>query len=243
MEKSSYYLSKHTFICLADNHYVFLDLRSDEYLCLGREHTDAMKGLLSGQQVVDESSADIRLQGTGNSGASVVVQALLKKGLLVENDAYGKPPTPARVAVPSASTMKDFDKPRPRIGPAHVWNFFAAAAAASANLRWGSIERTVRSVAARKSTHATAATAVDIGASSTLFTIFHTLRPYYPRKYLCLFDSLALLHFLARYNTFPQWVYGVRLEPFAAHCWVQAGDSVVNDIIDNVRDYTPIMSV
>lgn len=58
-----------------------------------------------------------------------------------------------------------------------------------------------------------------------------------------MFDSLALLHFLARYRQFPRWVYGVKLKPFRAHCWVQAGDVVVNDIVDNVRGYTPIMSV
>jgi hypothetical protein len=243
MEKSSYYLSKHTCFCLADNHYVFLDLRSDQYLCLGRKHTDAMKVLLNGDQSVDIRSTEIRLHGTGDFDGSATIQALLKKGLLVENDAYGKPPIRARITAPSTSTMEGIHKPRPRIGLAHVLNFFAAAATASKNLRWESIERTVRTVENRKSTHTTAAASLDIDAISDLFEIFHTLRPYYPRKYLCLFDSLALLHFLARYGVFPQWVYGVKVEPFAAHCWVQAGDAVVNDIIDNVRDYTPIMSI
>jgi hypothetical protein len=242
MEGPSYYLSKHTFFCLADNHYVFLDLREDEYLCLGRKHTDAIKGLLV-HHAVDMRSAGIRLHNPRDLDASSAVQALLKKGLLVENDAHGKLPTPARVATPSSSIMEDFDNQQPRITPAHVWNFFSAAAIASAELRLGSIQRTVWKIAARKSTHATTVTAVDSGAISDLFQIFRTLRPYYPRKHLCLFDSLALLHFLSRYSEFPHWVYGVKLEPFYAHCWVQAGDVVVNDIVDNVRAYTPIMSV
>jgi hypothetical protein len=243
MEKSSYYLSRHTFFCLADNHYVFLDLQSDEYLCLGRKHTDALRVLLKGDRSGDMRATHICLHDTGDLDASAAIQALLKKGLIVENDAYGKSPIPARVAAPSTSTMDGIYKPKPRISLAHIWRFFAAAATADKNLRWESIERTVRTVEHRKSTHTTAADSIDISTISDLFEIFHTLRPYYPRKYLCLFDSLALLHFLARYRVFPQWVYGVRLEPFAAHCWVQAGDAVVNDIIDNVRDYTPIMSI
>jgi hypothetical protein len=242
MEKSYYYLSEHTFFCLADNHYVFLDLRSDEYLCLGRKHTDAMKDLLSGGQPVDMYSTK-RHHDTGDLDASAAIQALLEKGLLVENDAHGKLLRPVHVATPSASMIEEFDNPRPRIGLAHVWNFFSAAAIASVDLRSRSIERTVWKVGVRRSTRTTTIYAMDSGTISNLFQIFRTLRPYYPRKYLCLFDSLALLHFLARYEVFPQWVYGVKLEPFAAHCWVQAEGFVVNDIIDRVREYTPIMSV
>ena len=31
--------------------------------------------------------------------------------------------------------------------------------------------------------------------------------------------------------------------PFSAHCWVQQGDVVLNDTIENVRPFTPIMAV
>lgn len=240
MEKSSYYLSKHAFCCLADNHYVFLDLRSDEYLCLGRMHTDAVKSLLNGCQVINEHPVGIQFQGDGGPDRSAVVEALLQKGLLVKDVAKGKLPAPPSVNAPAVSLMEGVDMSRPGINPAHVWNFFTASATASKNLRWGSIEHTVRTVEDRNSGHIMA---VDISLITGLFAIFQTLRLYYPRPYLCMFDSLALLHFLARYGIFPQWVYGVKLEPFAAHCWVQAGDLLINDVIDNVRDYTPIMSV
>jgi hypothetical protein len=242
VKKSFYYMSNHTFFCLADGHYVFLDLRSDEYLCLGRKHTNAMKALLNQDKSIDILPAEICLR-EGESDCSVVVQALLKRGLLVKDSEYHKSPERARIAAPSTSIMEEIHKSRPRVGLAHALNFFAAAATASKNLRCESIERTVRGVEARKLAHATAAASPDMGTIGNLFHMFHILRPYYPRRYLCLFDSLALLHFLARYRMFPNWVYGVKLEPFAAHCWVQAGDKVVNDIIDNVRDYTPIMSI
>lgn len=243
MRKSSFYLSKHVFLCLADNRYVFLDLRGDEYLCLGREHTDAMTDLLKEHQDVGARPIEGLSQGTEVPGSRPVVEALMKKGLLIESAASGKLPTPTRITRPLSSTMERVDKQRPRIGPLDAWNFLTGATFASAQLRWGSIENTVRAVAARKSTRVAAAAADDIGTICGLFEVFHTLRPYYPRPYLCLFDSLAFLHFLARYDAFPQWVYGVKLEPFAAHCWVQAGTSVINDTIDNVRDYTPIMAV
>jgi len=243
MVRSSFYLSKEVFFCLADNRYVFLDLRSDEYLCLGRKHTDAMKCLLRDHQITGGGSIEGLAQGIEDLDSRPVLEALLNRRLLVESDVNGKLPTPTHFPVPSASTMERVDEPRPRIGPLHVCNFFAGAAAASAQLRWGSIEHTVGTVAARRSTRTAITATDDVRAIRSLFEVFNRLRPYYPRPYLCLFDSLALLYFLARYDAFPQWVYGVKLEPFAAHCWVQAGSSVINDIIDNVRDYTPIMIV
>jgi hypothetical protein len=63
------------------------------------------------------------------------------------------------------------------------------------------------------------------------------------RKHVCLYDSLALVEFLAHYRLFPQWVFGVMAEPFAAHCWVQQDDRVLNDSVDYVRGFTPIMVV
>jgi hypothetical protein len=36
-------------------------------------------------------------------------------------------------------------------------------------------------------------------------------------------------------------VMGVSGRPFAAHCWVQVGDRVVNDTLDHVILFTPIL--
>ncbi len=59
----------------------------------------------------------------------------------------------------------------------------------------------------------------------------------------CLHDSLTLLRFLAAERHYPWWVIGVRTRPFAAHSWVQAGSTVLNDLHENVRGYTPILFV
>lgn len=56
----------------------------------------------------------------------------------------------------------------------------------------------------------------------------------------CLPRSLALLDFLARRRCPAQLVFGVRTHPFEAHCWVQAGNVVLNDTLSRIRWYTPI---
>lgn len=56
----------------------------------------------------------------------------------------------------------------------------------------------------------------------------------------CLTRSIALIDHLSRHGHYPDLVIGVRTGAFSAHCWVQAGTSVLNDAVDRVRLFTPI---
>lgn len=69
---------------------------------------------------------------------------------------------------------------------------------------------------------------------------FRRVRPYVPLSPVCLLDSLALLRFLARRGLRADLVFGVTGAPFSAHCWLQAGDTILNDTLGNVESYTPI---
>nr|WP_263010236.1 lasso peptide biosynthesis B2 protein [Stenotrophomonas maltophilia] len=69
---------------------------------------------------------------------------------------------------------------------------------------------------------------------------FRRARPYVPTETVCLLDSIALVRFLARRGLYAQLVFGVTDDPFSAHCWVQAGDLVLNDTVGDVSAHTPI---
>lgn len=75
----------------------------------------------------------------------------------------------------------------------------------------------------------------------SLVSCFLALRPFYPRDYNCLFDSLALSRFLRERGASGDWVFGVRGAPFAAHCWVEIEGAPVNDDPDFVAPYVPIL--
>lgn len=57
----------------------------------------------------------------------------------------------------------------------------------------------------------------------------------------CLPRSIALAGLLARYGCRCEVVLGVKLRPFAAHCWVQAGQVVLNESVEEAARYTPIL--
>jgi len=59
----------------------------------------------------------------------------------------------------------------------------------------------------------------------------------------CLPRSIALALCLAGRGVRSHVVLGVKLAPFGAHCWVQIGDEVLNDSVEEVLRYRPILIV
>jgi len=59
----------------------------------------------------------------------------------------------------------------------------------------------------------------------------------------CLARSLAATRRLTVLGVPAELVIGVRLRPFAAHSWAQVKHFLVNDHIDTVRTYTPILAI
>jgi hypothetical protein len=57
----------------------------------------------------------------------------------------------------------------------------------------------------------------------------------------CLRDSIALLRFLIRRGVAAELVIGVKLYPFAAHCWVQQGPLILNDNLGGAAGFAPIL--
>jgi len=57
----------------------------------------------------------------------------------------------------------------------------------------------------------------------------------------CLSRSIAIALVLAGHGVRSTVVIGVRRSPFGAHCWVQAGSAVLNDTLDEVQRFTPLL--
>lgn len=65
----------------------------------------------------------------------------------------------------------------------------------------------------------------------------------FPFKGACLPASLALARGLAAVGAPYTLVVGVKLGPFAAHCWIEDDGAVLNDDLETVRQFTPIRVV
>jgi hypothetical protein len=64
-----------------------------------------------------------------------------------------------------------------------------------------------------------------------------------PARSRCLPDSLALFDFLTARKLRARLVFGIRREPFAAHCWVQTELALLNERADIAAGFQPIFIV
>ena len=51
------------------------------------------------------------------------------------------------------------------------------------------------------------------------------------------------MRFLATKGIAATWTFGVRLVPFGAHCWVEYEGAVLNDHLEHVGGFAPILTI
>jgi hypothetical protein len=165
--------------------------------------------------------------------------------MLVRDPQIGKPAVPV-VTPRAARGLVEFDlDSRSRTGAALLGRFGRSYLRAQLALKLRPIQSIVEAARDRKARRTKRGLGEpDPVRLQALVNAFTRMRPlFYTRRSACLLDSLTLMHFLGAEGIHPQWVFGVKTEPFDAHCWVQHGELVLNDVPDRVRQYSPILVV
>lgn len=65
----------------------------------------------------------------------------------------------------------------------------------------------------------------------------------FPRVSRCLPDALALQRLVTRHARCAKIVFGVQIEPFQAHCWVQLEETVLAQGLEVVAGFRPILAL
>jgi len=236
-----YALADHVFVCLNGEHLVLLDLKEDRYWALEAAQTAGLGALVDGWPVAGPDGA--QSADSPSPEADAAIEVLKGRGLVTEGIPPGKIATPITAIRPMRELVSETETSAgPRAG--NWLTFFTASAFAKLALRTWPFERVIQRVKRRKELEGPSASPLDAERARKLVEAFARYRVFlFSSKDECLYDSLALLEFLARYGIYPDWVFGVQTRPFAAHCWVQHGDIVFNDTVEHVSGYTPIMVV
>ena len=132
------------------------------------------------------------------------------------------------------------------LSAARVARFFATCSAVALRLKLRPLGRSLAHLAQRKSRCAArfVADSATLDEARDLTRTFLHLRPFaYAARDRCLLDSLSLAEFLASYGIRATCIFGVRANPFEAHCWLQIGSHVVNETPEMAQRYAPILSV
>lgn len=196
---------------------IMLDVATDRYVRLGFHLTAAVARLLQ-----------------PGAPPTAAIARLLQHGLLVD-DAAARP-----LAQPFAWPT-DTGAPRTWQARRMPSLLTSAMATVAARLELGrSGLKSSLAAAARRARHAN----VDDSAAARACAEAHDRhRAWVPLTPRCLPDGLALHRVLCRHGIAARLVIGVRDRPFAAHCWVEAGGSVLSDPLGAAAELTPILVV
>jgi hypothetical protein len=246
-----YALARHVFVCVQGEHVVFLDVRKDRYFALESAKTAGLGYFVPGWPVAEpiaggfaqhttDATARVLAETVDHATLSGVISVLLQKEILTADPAKGKSADATAVTPLRGDLTADALDERPRIGPLLFSRFITAAIRAQLLLNYKTFETVVERVKCRPKR----ATSITESELLALVSAFARLRPFFfTAKDACLFDALSLCEFLAGYRVFPNWVFGVQSRPFAAHCWLELDGVVLNDTVDYVQRYKPIMVV
>jgi len=207
-------LADHVHLAVTGADGVLLDARDGVYYCLPEAG-----GHFVGDDIVDPDLA----------------QTLEAAGLAI---AAGSPRATRRAA-PAARDLTQLEPPKPSRGEqlalARVWT-------ASAGRYHGRSFAALIAQARRRAPSENLASDEDASTARRAL-VFARLLPWIPFQGVCLYRSFMLLAYLRAAGLDAAWVFGVRTWPFEAHCWLQHGDLVLDDTVDGVRGYLPILVV
>lgn len=239
MPPHSYYLHPAVRWCSVHGFCIFLDVYRDRYLSLPIQ---SIEPLLPYLDHMVNSPTPMRLGDIPEQLLSIANQ-LLAVGILTETP-RAIPRIGCRDISPPTFLLRrrrtTYRLPRyPSLLPV----FLKACTFAHVALRYLPLHRILSRIATRRDHEQRAQ--IEMGPPAIRLALaFHALRPLYPHAYLCMFDSLAMLNFLAHWHVFPAWVFGVSADPFEAHCWVQLGDQVICDTPTFAASrFVPIMAL
>ncbi len=252
-----YALARHVFVCLQGEHVVFLDVRKDRYFALESSRTAGLGELVPGWPVpapapviaeqvryASQAAVSTLVEQVDRGMLTAVIALLFEKEILTAVAGAGKSAEPVRAEALRTDLAAEGSDEGPRVDPGTCLRFVSAAIRARLMLKYRSLESVVERVRARLERAQDKEAPFDVARVHHLVGVFATLRPFFfTAKDACLFDALALSEFLAGYGMLPRWVFAVQARPFAAHCWLQHGGIVLNDTVEHVKRYTPIMVV
>jgi len=249
-------LSLHVRACECQGQVILLDLRRGRYVGVGRSASAALSRRVRGwpatAEFIGPSPATPAAGAVDSLVQRLIAQGLLTRKLTARAADIAIPPADASPEVPELWGLAEDVE----LGVRRITRFLGSAARAAWWLRFRSLEAIGQALTARRNRHLhphaampappaapTAATApTSLAAMQAAALAYERLRPFvFTSHQKCLYDSLALIDFLAGEKLFPHWVIGVKTAPFGAHAWVQCGSTVLNDHIEHVRRYRRIL--
>lgn len=218
---TTYRLNDDLSFCRIDGRPIFLDTRDDRYFRLSSTLERMFDAHVDGAELPPEDIA-----------------YLVERNILTDAPSFASSMR-ASIPIASRSALELSSTPMPH-GIGSVAELFAIVCWTQLQLKTRRLKEILDDAIARRPL---GSALEGSGAEMRLLNethVFLKARKFVPIETRCLVDSLSMVTFLAKRHLHANIVFGVTGYPFTAHCWVQAGELILNDAIGNTRAYTPI---
>jgi hypothetical protein len=228
----AFHLTPEIHFCASDGAYIFLDARADRYFAYTGKTARLFPEIISTDRT-EQLSQD----------AERFADHLLRIGVLLRPAAETRPLKACTAARPDTSR---FEQACLLAADAKYseWSNMLTALARSWSLKRMHSLRGVISGARRWKQNVPSGNGRTLEEATERTAQFLSLAPFlFTTKDACLFRSLFLMRFLAGHGITATWTFGVRLAPFGAHCWVEYDGAVLNDHLEHVGGFAPILTI
>ena len=220
-----FHLRADLFLRHVDGQSVLFDVQNDRYF-LAPDRMHRALGLLSHGEPLD-----LRDQA--------ILAPLINRGLIIER----RGPDDAAPMAYTATSTTTGDAPGRRPSGSLICQAIIAQAGAELQLRRrkiGGVLAAIRGRRQRAIRNEAQLSSEDIFEHATAF---RASSKFFPTHGQCLRRSVALTNHLLTRQRVVDMVFGVSVRPFRAHCWVEHSGVVLNDTVEGVRRYTPILVI
>lgn len=210
--------------CVCGGRIIFLDLHEDRYSCLPRSAEESFLRLA---------------RGLAEPGDIDRLAPLVRRGMLTADGSPGQFGAPASIPPPSADYM---DEPYPRAQTGDLLAVVASQLRWATLLRFRPLAKIVRDV--REAVHSDCQPRAEADQRlARTVSAFAAAALLLPSANRCLVRALSMHAICRRQGNYPLLVFGVRVNPFRAHCWVQLDGRVLIGDFEQARLFTPIAAL
>ncbi len=207
--------------CVAGDRSIFLDVEADRYFGLKTDWDRAFRTLVA----------------EGIVGPQL--PALVEAGIIIEDETVCGVPKPA--SIPNAAREIAIDPlwPISALG----FKFIGAQIQAIRALRRQSFASIINRIADQSRNVGPIRAADFETAWKPIVSAFFASSPLRPKSDHCFTNSIAFMRVVQSLGLKAELVFGVCPAPFSAHCWVQAGDHILSDRLENIKAFEPILAI
>ena len=213
-------LAPHIHLAAVGDDVVLLDTRSDAYLCIP-----------DGVAHLKPSPDRVRISPTPEAAAAFAAAGFLAAGIVAPRSRPSRPGRSLDTTSRAEPTLRE------------VWRLALAVGDLLRRYWRRGLGEIIDFAAVSQPGQAQVAPYGPADDVERLALVFRRLAPWLPIPGKCLIRSFVLLRFLQRSGLRADWVFGVATWPFAAHCWIQSGDQVLDDDWERLLAYEPILAV